>query len=328
MTAVFYEDYGGADKMIIGERPKPAPLHPGEVLIKTRAAGINPVDYKIREGYLKDWPQKLPIITGWDVSGTIVEVGSEVTDHKVGDEVYSYSRPAFDRPELFADDSPIGVDGCCAEFVKSAAWKVAPKPKTLTFPEAGAVPLAALTAYQSIFDKGGLSGEKTLLVLNASGGVGSFAVQFAVAKGCKVVGTCSSRNIDYVKGFGATPVDYTKNSVVADVKKVAGFESGADVVFDCVGGESTDAGIELVKSDGKIVSIANFDIVSLAEAKNKKGEVHLTSPSGKQLTEISELMDDGKVKIQALKEFPLSSAVEAFTGLETHRIRGKIVLTI
>lgn len=328
MTAVFYEEYGGVEKMIVGERPKPATLRPSEVLIEARAAGINPVDWKIREGFLKSWPQTLPIITGWDVSGTIVGVGSEVTDYKIGDEVYSYNRPMFDSPELGADDVPIGVDGCCAQFVRSAAWKVAPKPKTLTFPQAGAVPLAALTAYQGIFDKGGLSGQKTLLVLNASGGVGSFAVQFAVAKGFKVIGTCSSRNTDYVKSLGAIPVDYTKSSVAADVKKLHGFESGVDVVMDCAGGESTNDGIELVKTDGKIISIANFDIVTLAKAKDKKGEAFLVSCSGKQLSEIGQLIDTGKVKIQALKEFPLGSAVEAFTSLQTNRIRGKIVLTI
>lgn len=328
MTAVFYEEYGGVEKMKVGERPKPAPLRPGEVLIETRAAGLNPVDWKIREGLIKAWPQALPIITGWDTSGTIVEVGSEVADYKVGDEVYSYNRPAFESPELGADDEPIGVDGCCAQVVRSATWKIAPKPKTLSFPQAGAVPLAALTAYQGIFDKGGLSGQKTLLVLNSSGGVGSFAVQFAVAKGFKVVGTCSSRNTEYVKSLGAIPVDYTKNAVIADVKKVAGFESGVDVVMDCVGGESTNDGIELLKNTGRIVSIVNFDIASAAKAKNKKGEAFLVACSGKQLKEIGQLIDAGKVKVQALKEFPLASAVEAFTSLQTHRIRGKIVLTI
>lgn len=312
--------------MIVGPRPKPM-VTKGSVIVKVKGAGINPVDFKIREGYIKDWPQTLPIITGWDVAGIIEEVGEDVTDYAVGDEVYSYNRPAFDDPSHAKEESRIGVDGCAAEYVKVSAWKLAKKPKCMSFAEAAAVPLAGLTAYQGIFEKGGLTEGKTLLVLNASGGVGSYAVQYAASKGIKVVGTCSGRNVDFVKGLGAEAVDYTLKNVVEDVKKVPGFENGVDVVFDCIGGDDTASGIELLKETGTIVCINNWGVADAAKAKGKTGVAFLVSVSGKTLSEITELIEAGKVKTAHLTEFPLAQAKEAFEKVETHRVRGKVVLT-
>lgn len=328
MTAVSYDEYGGLDKMMVGPKPKPTTLKPSEVLVEMKGAGINPVDNKIREGYIKDWPQSLPIITGWDVCGVITMVGEDVAGWKVGDEVYSYNRPAFDgSEEEKKDEAVIGVDGCAAEYVRVKAWKLAKKPTNLSFAEAGGVPLVGLTAHQGIFEKGGLVEGKSLLVLNASGGVGSFAVQFAIDKGCKVVGTCSGRNLDFVKSLGAEVVDYTKNNVAEDVKKIPGFEGGADVVFDCVGGDSTKAGVESLTDDGTIVSIAEWGIADMAKAEGKKGCAFLVSVSGSRLSDIGDLIEDGKVKVAHVKEFPLAEAKEAFKELETGRTRGKIVLT-
>lgn len=257
----------------------------------------------------------------------ITEVGVDVKDYVVGDEIFAYNRPAFDDETRAKSEPPIGVDGCAAEFVKVAAWKLAKKPKTMSFAEAAAVPLAGLTAYQGIFEKGSLKEGQTLLVLNASGGVGSFAIQYAAAKGIQVVGTCSGRNEEFVKSLGADVVDYTKKNVVEDVKKVSGFENGADVVFDCVGGDDTTMGIDLLSENGIIVSIADFEVAEKAKEKGKHGCSFAVSVSGSTLSKITALVDAGKVKTAALTTFPLAEAKEAFRMLETGRVRGKVVLT-
>lgn len=331
MISVWYKEYGGLDKMIVdNSMPKPSTLKSNEVLVQMKSAGLNPVDNLIRQGYVKDWPQALPIITGWDISGIITEIGSDVKEWKVGDEVMSYNRPAYDgSEEEKKDEEVIGVDGCAAEFVRVKAWKLAKKPTNLSFAEAGGVPLGALTAHQGLFEKGGLEEGKTLLILNASGGVGSFAVQFAKAKGIKVVGTCSSRNTDFVKDLGAFDVvDYTKKNVVDDVKKIAGFEDGADIVFDCAGGDSSKDGIKAVKKDGGIiVSIVEFGIEAMATAEGKRGTAFVVSVSGNRLRKISTLIEDGKAKVANVTEFPLAEAKEAYKELEKGRTRGKIVLT-
>mmetsp|Transcript_22236 Transcript_22236/g.22938 ORF Transcript_22236/g.22938 Transcript_22236/m.22938 type:complete len:327 (+) Transcript_22236:234-1214(+) len=324
MKAVFYEEYGDISKFQIGDRPRPVP-GPKDVLIQMKGAGLNPVDYKLRNHWIPDWPQALPIITGWDVAGVVVEVGSEVQKFKVGDEVYSYNRPAFDDPEHAPTEQVIGVDGCAAEYVRVAEWKVALKPKSISFAEASGIPLACLTSYQGIFEHGGLQPGQNLLVLNASGGTGSFAVQLAVNRGINVVGTCSSRNKEFVESLGAKVIDYTTGNVVEQVKAI--FPNGADVVYDCIGGDQTQIGIDALSENGIIVSIAHFTVDSLAAASGKRGTAFLVKVSGQQLDEIAHLVDEGKLKVARVTEFPLSRAIEAFELLESHRATGKIVLT-
>jgi NADPH:quinone reductase-like Zn-dependent oxidoreductase len=287
--------------------------------------GLNPVDYKIRNHWIPDWPQALPIITGWDIAGVVVEAGAEVQDFKVGDEVYAYNRPAFDNPTYASTESVIGVDGCCAEFVKVAEWKIAHKPKSVSFAEASGIPLACLTSYQAIFEHGNLQPGQNLLVLNASGGTGSFAVQLAVNRGCNVVGTCSSRNKEFVESLGATVIDYTTGNVAEQLKAI--FPNGADVVYDCIGGDDTLVGIECVSESGIIVSIAHFTVHEVAAAAGKRGTAFLVQVSGQQLSEIANLVDEGKLKVARVTEYPLSRAIKAFEVLETHRVTGKIVLT-
>lgn len=287
--------------------------------------GLNPVDYKLRNNWIPAWPQALPIITGWDVAGVVVEVGSEVQKFQVGDEVYSYNRPAFDDPLHAPNEPVIGVDGCCAEYVKVAEWKVALKPKSINFAEASGIPLACLTSYQAIFEHGNLQPGQNLLVLNASGGTGSFAVQLAVNHGCNVVGTCSSRNKEFVESLGAKVIDYTSGNVVEQLKEI--FPNGADVVYDCIGGDQTQIGIDCLSESGIIVSIAHFTVQEVAAAAGKNGVAFLVRVSGDQLAEIAKQVDDGKLKVARVTEFPLSRAIEAFEVLETHRVTGKVVLT-
>jgi len=325
MQAIVYDDYGHADKLQYKTYPVPVPQD-NEVLIKVHAAGVNPVDWKIREGYLRQaMPHKLPIIPGWDVAGTIQSVGANCTRFKVGDEVFSYNRPA---PEVDdCKDEQIADNGCCAEYVAVKEWKVASKPKTLTFESAAGVPLAALTAWQGAFDKGGLKSGQTLLVLGAAGGVGSFAVQFAKEKGATVIGTCSTKNVDLVKSLGADHViDYSKGKVEDHVAAIAPI---VDVVYDCVGGDSTKDGVAVVKNDGVVVSIANMGVGKLCQDAGKgTGIAFMVTPSHTQLHEIGELIDAGKVKLAGLETLPLAECGKAHELSQSGRTVGKLVLTV
>eukprot|EP00475_Leptophrys_vorax_P041614 TRINITY_DN78425_c0_g1_i1.p1 TRINITY_DN78425_c0_g1~~TRINITY_DN78425_c0_g1_i1.p1 ORF type:complete len:328 (+),score=122.01 TRINITY_DN78425_c0_g1_i1:271-1254(+) len=325
MQAIVYEEYGNSSKLQYKSVPVPV-AKDTEVLIKVHAAGVNPVDWKIREGYLRNAvPQQLPIIPGWDVAGTVSAVGAQVTGFKVGDEVYAYTRPVPERDDC--KDEQIADNGTYAEYVAVKEWKVAPKPKSLTFEAAAGVPLASLTAWQAIFDKGGLKAGQTLLVLGAAGGVGSFAVQFAKAKGATVVGTCSTKNVDVVKSLGADHVvDYTAGDVAAAVSAVTPV---VDVVFDCVGGEQTAVGVSVVKADGFVVSIANHGVVKLcADAGKGTGVGFMVTPHQAQLKEIGDLIDAEKVKLAGLETLPLADGAKALDLSQAGRVVGKLVLVV
>jgi len=206
-------------------------------------------------------------------------------------------------------------------------WKVAPKPQSMSVQAAAAIPLAALTAWQGIFDKGGLKPGQTLLVLGASGGVGSFAVQFAKAKGATVIGTCSSKNVNIVKDLGVDfVIDYTKGKVAEEVLAVAPV---VDLVFDCVGGEVTQDGIAVVKNDGLVVSCISFDVDQLCKNAGKaKGMAFQTVPNRDQLQEIGDLIDAGKVKLAGLEIMNLADCARAHDLSESGRTVGKIVLIV
>lgn len=325
MHAIVYEEYGHSEKLQYKEYPVPVP-QADEVLIKVQAAGINPVDWKIREGYLRGGlTHKLPIIPGWDVAGTVHSIGANCTRFKVGDEVFAYARPFPEADDC--KDEAIADNGTCAEYVAVRELKVAFKPKTLTQEAAAGVPLAALTAWQGIFNKGGLKSGQTLLVLGAAGGVGSFAVQFAKEKGATVVGTCSTKNVDLVKSLGAEHVvDYSKGKVDAQVLAVAPV---VDVVFDCVGGDSATDAIAAVKNDGVVVSIAAFNIGKLCQDAGKAtGVAFMVSPNHAQLQEIGDLIDAGKVKLAGLETMPLADCAKAHDLSQSGRTVGKIVLTV
>jgi len=273
-------------------------------LIKVHAAGLNPVDWKVRAGYLKDlWPMTLPIIPGWDVSGTIVEVGAHCKRLNVGDDVYSYCRPAFDMDIEDGKSEQLADNGSVAQFVAVKEWKVALKPASLSFDEAAGVPLAALTAWQGLFEHlGAVEGDR-VLILNACGGVGSFAVQFAKARNITVIGTCSTKNVELVQSLGADVViDYTEGNVVEQVR-ATGIIDG---VYDCVGGVNTAHGIDALKDGGTIVSIGNHTVAADAAAQGKVGKGFLVRPSLEELNEISALCDSNNVKVAKVEALPLS----------------------
>src|ERR1700675_2003988 len=195
MKAVRIHTYGGPEVLKFEDAPRPEPA-PGEVLIRVNAAGVNPIDWKIRSGYLKDHrPYVFPLILGWDVSGTIEANGLDGTRFKNGDEVYARS--------------DIARNGAYAQYIVAKQVEVAQKPKVIDHIRAAAIPLAALTAWQALFDAGGLSAGQRVLIHAAAGGVGSFAVQLAKWKGAYVIGTASAHNHEFLRGLGADEtVDY------------------------------------------------------------------------------------------------------------------------
>lgn len=303
------------------ELPKPGPK---DVLVQVFASAVNPVDWKLRNGWITSWANTGgPFIPGWDVSGVVTQVGDEVKDFKQGDEVYAYHRPEFDSNP----DDKIGLNGTAAEFVAVPAHRLALKPKSLSFVKAAAFPLAGLTAYQGLFDHGQVKAGQSLLVTGASGGVGQFAVQLAHLKGIKVAGTCSSKNVQYVKDLGCEAVfDYTSPGMDADVKQA--FPDGFDLVFDCVGGSSGEQALAWLKKGCTCVSIAHYSIGKIAEEQGKKGLNFLVKPHAAQLTEVAGLFDTGKLLPGTTTTYPLDKIQDAHKASSSGRTTGKIVLTL
>jgi NADPH:quinone reductase-like Zn-dependent oxidoreductase len=304
MRAVRLHAFGGPDVLKIEETPRPEPKS-GEVLIRVHGAGVNPVDWKIREGYTN---HKLPLVPGWDVAGVIEKVGPGVTSLKPKDEVYGY----FD----------LSRNGAYADYVAVPAEEVALKPKSLDFTKAAAVPLAALTAWQGLFDVGGLKPGQKVLIHAAAGGVGSFAVQFAKWKGAHVIGTASGRNVQFVRELGADEViDYTKTAFEEAVDNV-------DLVFDTMGGETQKRSWQVLKKGGILVSILGQPPQKDADAWGVRQASFVVKPDAAELDQIADLIDLGDVKPVVETVLPLSDARKAQELSQTGHTRGKIVLEV
>jgi len=308
MKAVRIHEYGGPEVLKFEDAPRPQPAA-NELLIQIHAAAVNPVDWKIREGYAKDRiGHSLPLILGWDVSGFVEATGPAVTRFQKGDEV-------FTRPD-------IARNGAYAEYIAVRESEVALKPKSVGHLHAAAIPLAALTSWQALFDAGGLSTGQKVLIHAASGGVGSFAVQFAKWKGAHVIGTASGRNQSFITELGLDEaIDYEKTRFEDAVHDV-------DVVFDTIGGDVQQRSWRVLKKGGILVSIVSPPSPEEA-AKNKVHPCYLfVQPNSAELAEIARLVDAGKVKIFVETVLPLSEARRAQELSETGHTRGKIVLTV
>jgi NADPH:quinone reductase-like Zn-dependent oxidoreductase len=305
MRAIRIHEFGGPDVLKLEEQPTPEP-QAGEVLVRVHAASINPVDYKMRNGgYLP--PDRLPLTLGRDVSGVIERTGASVQKFRTGDAVYA----------MLPRDR-----GGYAEFVAVDAADCAAKPKSLDHIHAAAVPLAALTAWQGIFDHGGLAGGQRVLIHGGAGGVGHFAVQFAKARGATVYATCSRDDLDFVRGLGADEaIDY-RNQRFEDVAR------DIDLVFDLVGGETQDRSWSVLKQGGIIVSTLKQPSQEKATEHKARGAHYMAETSGRQLAEIGKLIDAGQVRIEVGNVFPLAKAAEAERVLEKEHVRGKVVLAI
>ena len=308
MKAIRIYDYGGPEVLKYEDVPRPKPRR-GEVLIRVYAAGVNPVDWKVREGYLKDVLQhSLPLIPGWDVSGVVEKVGQRVIRFQKGAEVYS-------RPD-------IARNGAYAEYIVARESEVAVKPKSIDHVHAAAVPLAALTAWQALFDTAELQAGQKLLVHAAAGGVGHFAVQLAKWKGAYVIGTASGKNHDFLRELGADEtVDYTTQRFEDVVGKV-------DVVLDTIAGEAQDRSWQVLRKGGILVSILKQPSPEKAAAHEARGGYVFVQPNAAELTQIAALIDSGKLKPVVETVLPLSEARRAQELNQAGHTRGKIVLRV
>jgi NADPH:quinone reductase-like Zn-dependent oxidoreductase len=305
MHAVRIHKFGGPEVLRLETVPRPDPA-PGEVLVSVRAASINPVDYKIRNGgYPQVKADQLPMTLGRDVAGVITALGASVSDYKVGDEIYA----------MLPRDR-----GAFAEWVSIPAADCALKPRTLDMVQAGSIPLAALTAWQGLFDKGRLTAGQKVLIHGASGGVGHFAVQFAHAKGAKVFATASGDSLDFVDRLGADQViDYHKERFETVIH-------GMDLVYDLIGGETQDRSWGTLKPGGILVSTVQPPDQARASKAGVTGLHYMAEPNGAELTEIAALVDAREVKVTIDHIYPLDQVAEAERHLEHDHVRGKVVL--
>src|SRR3954467_6038224 len=242
MRAIVIDEWGGRDRL----RPAdvdPPPVAPDGILVRVRAAGVNPVDAKIRGGYMAErLPFHFPLIPGWDVAGVVEQAGAAVTSFRPGDEVYGYIR----RHHL--------QFGTYAEYATATDTFFAPKPPELSFEEAAALPLSGLTAHQSL-ETVGVRGGETLVLAGGAGGVGHLAVQLGVARGARVIATASARNQEFLRELGAEPLDYAAGDVPARIRELTR-GAGADAALDLFGGERRQEAYAALRRGGRLVSVA------------------------------------------------------------------------
>ena len=308
MKAVRIYEHGGPEILTYEDAPIPE-VSEDDILIRVHAASVNPVDWKIRDGYGKDnFKHHLPLILGWDVAGTVEEIGSKVQQFQPGDAVYGYT-------SLYRD-------GAYAQFMIAKETEIALKPASVDFIEAAAIPVAALTAGQALFDTAGLDANQRVLIHAASGGVGSMAVQLAKVKGAYVIGTASARNADFLRELGADEIiDYQTTKFETVVQDL-------DVVLDTIGGDTQERSFGVLRKGGFLVSIVSPPSEETAAGYGVRSAMLGVKPFAAQLQEIAGLVDSGKLKIYVETVLPLSEAREAHEISQSGRTRGKIVLQV
>jgi len=304
MKAIVVHQFGGPEVLKYEDAPRPEPTE-DEILIRTVAAGVNPVDAFIRSGHYGSG--NLPYIPGMEVAGVIEKTGAKITKFKPGDQVFAH----------------LGFkDGGYAQFSVAKEDEVAMKPKTISFEQAAAVPLAATTAWQALIDTAGLKSGQTVLIHGGSGGVGSFAVQIAKMRGAKVIATASTENQDLLKQLGVDQaIDYTKTRFEDVVKDV-------DVVLEATRSDSMARSYGVVKKGGFIVSITGAPDQSELEKHGLRGSSMGVHPDAHVLEELARLIDSKKIAVVVSQVFPLAEANKAHQQIETRHTRGKIVLKV
>ncbi|MEV0187375.1 NADP-dependent oxidoreductase [Kitasatospora purpeofusca] len=304
MKAIAIHRYGGPEVVEYTDLPDPK-VGPDSVLVQVRAAGVNPVDWKVRDGLLDGLlDAHFPLVMGWDAAGVVRAVGGGVTEFAPGDEVYGYVRK--DTVE----------HGTYAELVAAPVRTLARKPAALDWAQAGGLPLAGLTALQSLRAVGAGPGD-TVLVHAAAGGVGHLAVQIARALGARVIGTAGERNHDYLRELGAEPVRYGEG-LAERVRALA--PDGVDAALDLVGGDAVEVSAGLVADPARIASVADFRVKALG------GRYVWVRPDAAGLAELAALADEGRLTVTVASIFPLAQAASAQALSAEGRTRGKIVL--
>jgi NADPH:quinone reductase-like Zn-dependent oxidoreductase len=313
VRAIAVREWGGRDKLELIEHDVP-PVAPDGVLVRVRMAGVNPVDAKIRGGYMAQaLPFHFPVILGWDCAGVVEEVGPAVTWFRPGDEVYGYLR----RHHL--------QYGTYAEYTTAPEGFFAHMPPGLSFEEAAALPLTVLTAHQAL-EALGLRGGESLFVAGGAGGVGHMAIQLAVARGARVIATASERNHDFLRELGAEPLDYAAEDVPARVRDLLADE-GADAALDLFGGDAREQAFASLRPGGRLVSTARPP----PEPRDGHHEVSyiFVRPSGYDLGEhVTPLVAEGSLRPHVQETFPLERAADAHERIEDGHVRGKLVIAI
>ncbi|MGI4751229.1 MAG: NADP-dependent oxidoreductase [Janthinobacterium lividum] len=307
MKAIQIHQFGGVEELKYEEAPMPN-INPDDVLVKIYATSVNPVDWKVREGAMKQIPFKFPLILGWDFSGVIKEVGSEVKDFKVGQEVYG-------KPDITRN-------GTYAEYVAVKANEIAAKPTSVSHTEAASIPLAGLTAWQGIFDHGKTAAGQKILIHGASGGVGTIAVQLAKWKGAYVIATSSEKNIAFLKELGADKViDYQQQQFEKELKDL-------DFVFDTIGGDTQKKSVEVLKPGGILITTVAVEDEQPFKAKNIQIMRFMAQSDVEQLKQMADLIDSGKLKPVIDQVFPLQEIVKAQELSAKGHTRGKIAIKV
>jgi NADPH:quinone reductase-like Zn-dependent oxidoreductase len=306
MKAVVVHEYGGPEVLKYEEVARPEPKD-DELLVRVNAAGVNPVD-RVARSEKQFLNIKLPAIPGYDIAGVVEKTGGKITKFKTGDPIYAYI--ALDK------------GGGYAEYAVATEREAALKPKSLTYVEAAAVPLVAQTAWQALVDTAKLAAGQTVLIHGGSGGVGSFAIQIAKARGAKVIATASTANQNLLKQLGAdVAIDYTKQKFEDVAKDV-------DVVLDSIGKDTLARSYGVVKKGGFIVSIVRDPDRAELEKHGIHGASISAEPNSSELADIGKLIDEKKIKVIVSQTFPLSEAAKAQEQVATGHTRGKIVLKV
>jgi NADPH:quinone reductase-like Zn-dependent oxidoreductase len=304
MKVIRIHSYGNSDQIKIEDVPRPS-VQDDEVLVKIRDAGVNPVDWKIREGYLKEYiPAKFPLTLGQDFSGEVVETGKNVREFKKGDEVFGFARGAY------------------AEYALTKPGKIARKPKSIDFVAAASIPTAGLTAWQIIEDVAQVMKDQRALVHGGAGGVGSFAVQLARLKTAHVIATASSKDKEYLKSLGVErTIDYKTENFEKLLKDV-------DVVVDLVGGETLERSYDVLTPGGILITTIGSIDEDLAKRKGIRSVEFFMKQEATGLAQLAALIEHGSVKPRISEVLPLDSAKQAQDLNQSGKSHGKLVLKV
>lgn len=325
MQALVLTEHNGPLKLMEIPIPKP---RKGEVLVRISASGLNPLDIKIRAGAAAHAKHPLPLTLGIDLAGTVVEMGDDVHNFRVGDAVFGMTGGVG------------GIQGSLAQYAAVDAKLLAHKPTEITFRQAAAIPLVFITAYSGLVDRGQVKSGQKVLVQGGTGGVGHMAVQIAHALGAKVYATVSPNNCDLASRLGATPIDYTSQSteqMVQEHTKGKGF----DLVFDTVGGQTLDASFNAVKQFGHVVSALGWGTHSLAPLSFREASYsgvftlyplltgHARAHHGEMLQQAAEMIKAGQLLPHLdTALYNMSSAESAYTAMAARQTTGKVVVNI
>ncbi|MGK0274673.1 MAG: NADPH:quinone reductase-like Zn-dependent oxidoreductase [Ilumatobacter sp.] len=306
MKAAILSEYGNDPEVVEMDRPD---LPNDSVMVEVHAASINPIDWIVMAGYVQAMlPYELPWIVGYDVSGVVVEVGPDAQGFSIGDEVFAR-----------ADGMQAGT---MAEYSAVKASNLAIKPSNISHAEAAGIPLAGLTAWQALFDKGGLKAGQRVLIHAGSGGVGTLAIQIAKHAGAWVATTASAKNKDLVENLGADQfVDYSTERFEDVAEKY-------DLVFDMLGDDTLKRSFDAVKPGGTIVSIKGDAPDGLAAERNVTFHSFFMQPNGEQLAEIAALITAGTIRPVLDRTFPLDEVAAAYDYARSGSANGKVAVTI